>query len=223
MPWKWDKVTWRILSFLYLWARWPHTYWRPCLSFFVPHCGTTLCSSHSVQPRQFPLWVVRRSLCWLSWCHPPWHPNYPQITCHPPCPLLLLSQGLVWENICFAFEKRSLTGGLNHCPLGQQEWESDSKRKNQPGVFFLLPCFLPHPIQMAWKGCQWLQAQRKEDIFHVPHEIHLHWSLVQQEAGLALIKTKVGNKTETFISCSTTGLAGAVPCPQHSFWGESSK
>ena len=43
-----------------------------------------------------------------------------------------------------------------------------------------------------------------------------------QEAGFALNRTKVGNKTGRFISCSTTGLAGAVPCPRCAFRGQSS-
>lgn len=45
----------------------------------------------------------------------------------------------------------------------------------------------------------------------------------QQEAGLALNRTEVGNKTGRFISCSTTGLAGAVPCPWRAFRGQFSK
>lgn len=45
----------------------------------------------------------------------------------------------------------------------------------------------------------------------------------QQEAGLALNRTEVGDKTGRFISCSTTVLAEAVPCPRRAFRGQSSK
>lgn len=199
MPRKWDTANWRVLSFLHFWARWPHTYWSPCLpsSLCEPHFALCiLCSLDS------PLSKWLGGLCWLSWCYPPWHPTWPQIPATSLPSTVAFTMPCLLRKYLLCIWERSLTGGLNHSPPGRQEWESDSKRENQPGVFFLLPCFLPHPIQRAWKGCQWFQAQRKENIFHVSHEIQLHWSLVQQEEGLALIKTKVGNKTETFISCS---------------------
>lgn len=129
-------------------------------------------------------------------------PNLATNTCHLPALYCCFHNALSAEKIFTLHLRKVIDWWFKPLSSGTTRMGVRLQKRKSAWGLFPPPLLSPTSHSEGLKRLSVVPSPKKGEHISCLYEIQLHWSLVQQEEGLALIKTKVGNKTETFISCS---------------------